>query len=100
MSGEVLLSRTSFSYSPGPDRLQSSILCQCKSIPLMTLIDSGADDNFIDSVFVREAEIPNEPFDPPRKVNAFNGEPLAMITHCTDPIPMLLQGNHKETNYW
>lgn len=93
------MSRTSSPNSPCPDRLQlqSSILCHCKSIPLLTLVDSGADDNFIDSAIVHQEEIPTEPIDPPRKVNALNGEPLAMITHRTVPVTLILQGNHKET---
>lgn len=70
MSGEALVSRTSSPHSPCPDRLQlqSSVLSQCKSIPLMTLVDSGADDNFIDSAFVFQEKIATEPLDPPKDV--------------------------------
>lgn len=98
MKGEVLVSRTSSPQSLTPNRLQlqASLLWSCESVPLLTFIDSGADDNFIDSVFAMRANIPSEPLESPIEVNALNGEKLAKITHRTIPVTLVLSGNHRE----
>ncbi|XP_055015782.1 uncharacterized protein LOC129410863 [Boleophthalmus pectinirostris] len=67
-------------------QLPSTLCWSRESIPLLALVDSGADDNFIDSNFVSQANIPLDPLKPPRDVNALNGERLARITHGLNDI--------------
>ena len=99
VDGEVRVSQTSSLPTSIPLRLQlhSTLYWSRESLPLMTLVDSGADDNFIDANIVSQANIPLENLDPPRDVTALNGETLARITHLTIPITLVLSGNHSET---
>lgn len=61
-----------------------------------TLVDSGADSNFIDTELVRQNQIGTIPLDTPLMVIALNGEVLPHISHETVPIPLLLAGYHNE----
>lgn len=61
------------------------------------MVDSGADDNFIDSSLVLQAGIPPEEITTPREVNAFDGKLLALVTHRTAPLTLVISGNHHET---
>lgn len=63
------------------------------SHPLMALVDSGADNNFIDSDFVFQSHLPSEPLPQPKDVFTLNGKVLACVTHRAAPISQLLSGN-------
>ena len=63
-------------------------------IPLSVFIDSGADENLIDSVFCAKAQLPLEPLPAPREVLALDGRLLARVTHRTLPVHLQLSGNH------
>lgn len=92
------MSQTSSLSCSTPQRLQlqSTLYWSRESLPLVALVDSGADDNFIDANIVSQANIPLEPLNSPRDVNALNGERLACITHVTIPLTLVLSGNHRE----
>ena len=66
------------------------------SVPLQVLIDSGADDNFIDSDFVMQSKLPFEPLPEPKDVFALDGRLLAQVTHRTAPVSLKISGNHHE----
>lgn len=66
------------------------------SFPLMALIDSGADDCFLDREFALRAGIPLEPLSNPLTANGLDGRLLARVTHHTVPINLILSGNHCE----
>ncbi|XP_037626231.1 uncharacterized protein LOC119488550 [Sebastes umbrosus] len=91
-TGEALMSHTSTSPSAPHPRMQfnASLVCQGDSIPLLALVDSGADDNFIDSTLVTQAGIPVEALPAPKDVNALDGRLLARITHHTVPLSLIL----------
>ena len=78
-------------------QFNASLVCQGDSIPLLALVDSGADDNFIDSTLVTQAGIPVEALPAPKDVNALDGRLLARITHHTVPLSLILSGNHHES---
>ena len=59
-------------------------------------MDSGADDNFIDSTLVQQALIPVETLDVPRTVNAVDGRRLAVVTRRTLPVTLTISDNHRE----
>lgn len=58
-------------------QLEASILGAKSSTPLLTLVDSGADDSFIDSSRVTEAGLPVEQLSQPKDVNTLDGRLLA-----------------------
>lgn len=92
----------SHTITPNPDpnlrvQLEAAILRPEGNIPLQVLVDSEADDNFIDGSLVDQAGIPVEPVPDPKEVNVLDGRRLARITHITAPLNLLLSGNHRET---
>lgn len=82
MNQGVLVSQTS-SKDPSPAlrvQLPASLLWSQQTFPLPTLVDSGADDNFIDSDLVLQADIPAEEINPPKDIKALGGKLLTCIT--------------------
>lgn len=67
------------------------------SFPPQVLVDSGADDNFIDSELCTQANLSTEALPVPKKVFALNGQLLALVTHHTAPLTSQLSGNHQDT---
>ena len=67
------------------------------SLPLKALVDSGSDENFIDTDLVTQSNIPLTPLPRPREVGALDGRHLARITNQTKPITLVASGNHRET---
>lgn len=65
--------------------------------PLQILIDSGADDNFIDSGIISKLSIPTVELANSKEVLALDGRLLAEVTHRTAPITLTISGNHQET---
>ncbi|KAI2645969.1 Transposon Tf2-6 polyprotein [Labeo rohita] len=75
-----------------PVRLQwATEFHHCKA-----LLESGAEDNFMDWNFARLLHVPITPLTLKISVNALNGQSLPCITHTTAPITMITSGNHKE----
>lgn len=66
------------------------------TLPIQVLIDSDADDSFIDNELVSQANIPTIALSEPKEVLALDGKQLALVTHCTEPISLTLSGNHHE----
>jgi len=66
------------------------------TLPLLALIDSGAEQSFLDTEVVSQAGITTEPLDPPVRVCALDGKSLALVTHRTEPLSLILSGNHRE----
>lgn len=92
------MSHTSMKSS-SPDRitLKGNVVSAQVSLPLLVLIDSGSDDNFIDIELVAQSNIPSELLSEPKDVFALNGRLLTLLMHCTAPVSLLLSGNHHET---
>ena len=66
------------------------------SLPHQVLVDSGSDDNVIDSATVKQAHILTLPLPTPKEVFALDDRLLACVTHRTVPLSLLLSGNHSE----
>lgn len=81
-------------------QLNAFLLWNQDSLLLLSLVDSGADDNFIDSPLVMQAGIPTKEVPIPNDINTLDGKLLAHVTHWTVPITLLLSGNHSETIQW
>lgn len=77
-------------------QLDAKLCWKQLSLPLLALLDSGADESFMDTTLAAQAGITSEPLDVPLKANALNGHLLAHVTHRTKPVPLILSGNHRE----
>ena len=67
-----------------------------QSYPLEALIDSGAEESFLDQEVIKRLNIATRPIDPPLAVSALNGRSLPRITRITEPLSLLVSGNHRE----
>ena len=92
------MSHTSSVAASPHSRLQltASLSCDSGSFSVNALVDSGADDNFMDLGFARKVGIPLEALPDPITVKALDGRILARITHCTIPLQLQVSGNHSE----
>ena len=91
------MSHSSILLSPPRLLVKGTVSWSQVSLPLSVLVDSGSDDNFIDSSFIAQSHIPSELLPQPKEVFALDGRLLARITHRTVPVSLLLSGNHHET---
>lgn len=64
------------------------------SIPLLALINSGAEDRFLDKELALQSGLPIKSLDPPITLNDLDGKLLAWSTHHTAPLLFVLSGNH------
>ena len=96
-TGGALVSHSSIMLSPPRLLVKGTVSWSQVSLPLSVLVDSGADDNFTDSDFIIQSNIPSEPLPQPKEVFALDGRLLARVTHRTVPVSLLLSGNHHET---
>lgn len=60
------------------------------------LLDSGAEQNFIDGGLTWRLGIKTIPLRVPVSVVALTGQLLPSVTHETEPVPLILSGNHRE----
>ena len=93
----ILVSKTEAPTNTRPRTQIPAKLCMSKiSLPLLALIDSGAEQSFLDAELVSQAGIGIEPLDSPVRVCALDGKSLALVTHRTEPLSLILSGNHRE----
>lgn len=92
----VLVSHSPIDYSSKRIQLKGLISFNHTTTPVHSLVDSGADDNFMDSEFASRINIPSEPLPEPKKAFALDGSELAQITHRTVPVVLRASGNHSE----
>ena len=76
--------------------LPASLIIEQESVQLRALIDSGCEQNLIDSELVQQLKIPIIPLVAPLCVSALNGKALPVISHQTEPIEVVVSGNHRE----
>lgn len=60
-------------------------------------MDSGAEESFLDRQTAIRMKIPLEPLTNPLAVRALTGHPLSEIKFLTQPVSLILAGNHRET---
>ena len=66
------------------------------TLPDDVLIDAGVDDNFIDIDLVWEHNLQVYQLDQPKRILAIDGQPIDSVTHKTQPLKLILLGNHHE----
>lgn len=93
--GDILLSRVTCPPVPRP-QLDSTLVWQGQSFPLSTLIDSAADESFLDRGVVPQLGLDTVPLDSPLEANALNGQVLARVCERTVPVNLRVSGNHQE----
>nr|XP_057920025.1 proline-rich protein 36-like isoform X1 [Doryrhamphus excisus]XP_057920026.1 proline-rich protein 36-like isoform X1 [Doryrhamphus excisus]XP_057920027.1 proline-rich protein 36-like isoform X1 [Doryrhamphus excisus]XP_057920029.1 proline-rich protein 36-like isoform X1 [Doryrhamphus excisus] len=82
-------------------QVEGTISWAGEASPTTALIDSGADENFIDSGLVSSLNIPTVELVPHKNVRSLDEHHLACITHQTRNISLVLSGNHhKVTNFF
>ncbi len=77
-------------------QLETTLCCNQLSLPLVALVDSGADENFLDINLAAQAVLGKESLTVPLKANTLNNQLLAQVTHQTKPVYLILSGNHRE----
>lgn len=77
-------------------QLQATLCLSQQSLLLIALVDSGAEGNFLDEGFALQTGISCEPLDTPLEANARDRRLLAQVTHLTEPLILILSGNHRE----
>lgn len=59
-------------------------------LPIPVLVDSGADNNFIEQILVTQSNIPTQELAEPKEVLAIDGKLLIWVTHRTTLISLTL----------
>ena len=77
--------------------LCATLLWQDQTAPLTILLDSSADESFIDRELVHQLGIDTVPLDSPIETQALDGRPLARVERRTVPVNLLVSGNHHES---
>lgn len=67
-----------------------------QSLPLSVLVDSGCEQDLIDSTLVQQLAIKTIPLSVPLRVTAIDGQNLPQITHQTKPLHLVISENHSE----
>ena len=85
----------SVSIPVGRRQLKGKLHWALHSPPVHILVDSGADENFIDTDLVQQFNLPLVIL--PKQVLVLDGRLLAPATHHTAPLSFSLSGDHTET---
>lgn len=93
--GEIRLSQTNCP-PPSKSQFNTSLLWQNQSLSLPALIDSGADESFLDRNVVTPLALDTEQLDLPLEANSLNGQLLGSVTEKTVPVLLCISGNHQE----
>ena len=94
----ILASR---SHNPLVSRplLEAALLWQDQTLPLSILLDSGADESFIDRKLVCQLQIDTAPLDLPIETQALDGKRLTRVERHTIPVKLLVD-RLKTHNPW
>ena len=93
----ILVSKAVSSSTPQTRKpLEATLLLNQQSLSLPVLLDSGADESFLDAQLVVSAGISTQPLTAPLNARGLNGKLLAHVTHVTEPLHLVLSGNHHE----
>ena len=67
-----------------------------QSKSLRVLIDSGADESFMDVTIALELGIPTQPLSVPLDARALDGRSIGEVIHSTVPVQLQVSGDHSE----
>lgn len=91
--------RVSQTTTNSPQRFQvTGTLCFIsQTLPVSALVDSGAEESFMDIQLARQLNLLFVPLESKLVVRSLNGLHLAQVSHRTSPIKLVLAGNHQES---
>lgn len=92
----VLVGDLSGKHSHPRLTLPAKLMIQTAIHPLSALIDSGAEQSFIDISLATKLNVATTALPNPLRVSALSGQRLPDITHITEPLSLTLSGNHTE----
>lgn len=93
----ILASQVPISPNPRPRApLHATLSTKGQSFRFQVLIDSGADDSFIDADVVRQLGLNTTPLEGAVEAATLDGRLLARITSRTEPVKLFISGNHQE----
>ncbi|KAI3357187.1 hypothetical protein L3Q82_015650 [Scortum barcoo] len=81
-------------------QLQATTCYQLQHLPLQALVDSGAEENFLDLQVATRAGVPFELLEKPRDALAVDGRIMARFTHRTQPLTLVSPGWPPTTHIW
>ena len=87
------------SHSPphsSPATFEVTLTWQNQSLTVDAIIDSGADESFMDARLAGSAAVPLITLESPLPVSALDGHNLGPLTHRSVPLTMSISGNHVE----
>ena len=70
---------------------------QGQALSTPALIDSGADESFIDHQYALEVGLPIAPLEKSLSAFALDGHPMGPVTHRCDTLTLTVSGNHVES---
>ncbi|KAK2885165.1 hypothetical protein Q8A73_021639 [Channa argus] len=76
--------------------VSTTLSYQSVSLPLLALVDSGAEHSLLDASLAKQWSLPLIPLDQPLKVRTLDGSVVTEISHKTAPLHLLVSGNHQE----
>lgn len=94
---EFLVSILPFSKSSATRaQFTANLQWRGQHLEVTVLVESGADESMIETALVRQLGICTQTLPRVKRANALNGQPLAKVRYCTQPVTLLISGNHSE----
>ncbi|KAK2897100.1 hypothetical protein Q8A73_013480 [Channa argus] len=76
--------------------VSTTLSYQSVSLPLLALVDSGAEHSLLDASLAKQWSLPLIPLDQPLKVRTLDESVVTEISHKAAPLHLLVSGNHQE----
>ena len=77
--------------------MQAMLITPSQTVIYPFLVDSGADESFMDWRLAKKLNLKWIPLSKPLEAHALDGRLLCKITHRTDPIQMTIPKEHTES---
>ncbi|KAJ0022316.1 hypothetical protein NQD34_009806 [Periophthalmus magnuspinnatus] len=78
--------------------LNATLCLNSDTLPVVALVDSGAEEDFIDKRLAEQFGIKLEALEWPLDAWALDGRSLAHVTLVTEPLTLVVSGNHREVH--
>ena len=78
--------------------MQATLSWKGQSFDCSALLDSGADENFLDDTIAKQLDLPSISLDKPLEASALDSTLLANITERTVPVRLQSSGNNNNNN--
>uniref|UniRef100_A0A8P4GD59 Retrotransposon gag domain-containing protein n=1 Tax=Dicentrarchus labrax TaxID=13489 RepID=A0A8P4GD59_DICLA len=89
------VSHSSTSDSPSHSLTDIQVKHHDITVSLGVLIDSGADESFMDWDFAQKLNVKTEPLSLPLEASALDGSFIFKVTHVTEPVEVTIEDHHE-----